>query len=95
MIVHGFFHKKLKKLYPDLKFFISFCKKQIRPQIENIVSYMRDSTVAVCSKFQAAEELGACVFIHPWDMEQGGRMKKYWLPWLVGKMIRCIDTQRY
>ena len=51
--------------------------------------------IAVCSKFQAAEELGACVFIHPWDMEQGGRMKKYWLPWLVGKKIRFIDSYRY
>jgi len=34
--------------------------------------------------WKAAEELGACVFVHPWDMEQKGRMKNYWLPWLVG-----------
>ena len=33
---------------------------------------------------KAAEELGAAIFIHPWDMQLGGRMKKYWLPWLVG-----------
>ena len=33
---------------------------------------------------QAAEEVGACIFVHPWDMEQGGRMSKFWLPWLVG-----------
>jgi aminocarboxymuconate-semialdehyde decarboxylase len=32
----------------------------------------------------AAEELGAAVFIHPWDMELGGRNTKFWLPWLVG-----------
>jgi aminocarboxymuconate-semialdehyde decarboxylase len=32
----------------------------------------------------AAEELGAAVFIHPWDMELGGRHTKFWLPWLVG-----------
>ena len=34
---------------------------------------------------QAAEELNAALFIHPWDMETGGRMEKFWLPWLVGK----------
>lgn len=32
-----------------------------------------------------AEELKAPVLIHPWDMEQGGRYKDYWAPWLVGK----------
>ncbi|KAK7109482.1 2-amino-3-carboxymuconate-6-semialdehyde decarboxylase-like [Littorina saxatilis] len=34
--------------------------------------------------FAAAEEHKCAIFVHPWDMEQGGRMKKYWLPWLVG-----------
>ena len=34
--------------------------------------------------FQAAEELGAAVFVHPWDMAGKNRMTKYWLPWLVG-----------
>jgi len=34
--------------------------------------------------FKAAEELGACIFVHPWDMQLDGRMSKYWLPWLVG-----------
>jgi len=34
--------------------------------------------------FEAAAELGASVFVHPWDMPGGERMKKYWLPWLVG-----------
>jgi len=34
--------------------------------------------------FQAAEEMGAAVFIHPWDMMGKDRMPKYWLPWLVG-----------
>jgi len=45
----------------------------------------------------AAEALGACVFVHPWDMLQFGlharaaeasqsvnRLAKYWMPWLVG-----------
>ncbi len=34
--------------------------------------------------FQAAEELGAAVFVHPWDMMGKEEMPKYWLPWLVG-----------
>lgn len=34
--------------------------------------------------FQAAESLGAAVFVHPWDMLGKDRMTKYWLPWLVG-----------
>ncbi len=34
--------------------------------------------------FQAAEELEAAVFVHPWDMMGKNRMTKYWLPWLVG-----------
>lgn len=34
--------------------------------------------------FQAAEEMGAALFVHPWDMLGAERMPKYWLPWLVG-----------
>lgn len=34
--------------------------------------------------FQAAAELGAAVFVHPWDMMGKDAMPKYWLPWLVG-----------
>lgn len=34
--------------------------------------------------FEAAEELGAVVFVHPWDMMGKEKMPKYWLPWLVG-----------
>jgi aminocarboxymuconate-semialdehyde decarboxylase len=33
---------------------------------------------------EAAAELGACVFVHPWDMIGKAQMPKYWLPWLVG-----------
>jgi len=33
--------------------------------------------------FQAAEQLGAAVFVHPWDMMGKSKMEKYWLPWLV------------
>lgn len=34
--------------------------------------------------FQAAEELGAAILVHPWDMIGKEKMSKYWLPWLVG-----------
>lgn len=34
--------------------------------------------------FEAAEALGAAIFVHPWDMLGKERMSKYWLPWLVG-----------
>ena len=34
--------------------------------------------------FQAAEDLGAAILIHPWDMMGASEMPKYWLPWLVG-----------
>jgi len=34
--------------------------------------------------FQAAEEIGAAIFVHPWDMMGKDKMNKYWLPWLVG-----------
>ena len=34
--------------------------------------------------FEAAEALGAAVFVHPWDMMGKERMNRYWLPWLVG-----------
>jgi aminocarboxymuconate-semialdehyde decarboxylase len=33
---------------------------------------------------EAAAELGAAVFVHPWDMLGSDRMTRYWLPWLVG-----------
>jgi aminocarboxymuconate-semialdehyde decarboxylase len=34
--------------------------------------------------FQAAEEMNAAIFVHPWDMMGKEKMNKYWLPWLVG-----------
>lgn len=34
--------------------------------------------------FQACQELEMAVFVHPWDMMGQDKMKKYWLPWLVG-----------
>jgi aminocarboxymuconate-semialdehyde decarboxylase len=34
--------------------------------------------------YEAAEELGMAVFVHPWNMMGTKQMDKYWLPWLVG-----------
>lgn len=34
--------------------------------------------------FEAAEALGAAIFVHPWDMMGKSQMTDYWLPWLVG-----------
>jgi aminocarboxymuconate-semialdehyde decarboxylase len=34
--------------------------------------------------FQAAEQMNAALFVHPWDMMGKANMEKYWLPWLVG-----------
>ncbi|VTR92049.1 2-amino-3-carboxymuconate-6-semialdehyde decarboxylase : 3-hydroxyanthranilate 3,4 dioxygenase OS=Gemmata sp. Wa1-1 PE=4 SV=1: Amidohydro_2 [Gemmata massiliana] len=34
--------------------------------------------------FQRAEELGAAVFVHPWEMFGKNELNQYWMPWLVG-----------
>ena len=34
--------------------------------------------------FEAAQDLGAAVFVHPWQMIGGDRTARYWLAWLVG-----------
>ena len=34
--------------------------------------------------FEAASDLGASIFVHPWDIMGENQMTKYWLPWLVG-----------
>ncbi len=34
--------------------------------------------------FELAQELGAAVFVHPWDMLARERMEAYWMRWLVG-----------
>ena len=34
--------------------------------------------------FEACENLGMAVLVHPWNMMGMEHMKRYWLPWLVG-----------
>lgn len=36
------------------------------------------------SVFEACDNLGMAVFVHPWNMMGFHSMEKYWLPWLVG-----------
>ncbi|MBJ6761465.1 amidohydrolase [Myxococcaceae bacterium JPH2] len=53
-------------------------------QIGSHVNDMNLSDPALFPFFQAASELGASIFVHPWDMMGEAKMQKYWLPWLVG-----------
>ena len=34
--------------------------------------------------YEAAQDLNAALFVHPWEMLGDDRMSKYWLKWLVG-----------
>lgn len=34
--------------------------------------------------WQAANDMRAAIFVHPWEMMGENEMMKYWLPWLVG-----------
>jgi aminocarboxymuconate-semialdehyde decarboxylase len=52
-------------------------------QIGSHVGPLNLSDPALFEVFQAAENLGAAIFVHPWDMMGEARMPKYWLPWLV------------
>ncbi|RKH54773.1 amidohydrolase family protein [Corallococcus llansteffanensis] len=53
-------------------------------QIGSHVNDLNLSDPALFPFFQAASDLGAAVFVHPWDMMGEAKMAKYWLPWLVG-----------
>ena len=45
--------------------------------------------------YKTCEDLGAVLFVHPWDMQMGGRMSKYWLPWLVRTEIPFSKIPSY
>jgi aminocarboxymuconate-semialdehyde decarboxylase len=53
-------------------------------QIGSHVNQWNLDDPALFPVFEAAQELDAAVFVHPWDMLGKDRMPKYWLPWLVG-----------
>ncbi|MFI4920513.1 MAG: amidohydrolase family protein, partial [Gammaproteobacteria bacterium] len=56
-------------------------------QIGSHVNGMNLDAPELFPVFQAAEQLGAAVFVHPWDMLAKERMQKYWMPWLVGMPV--------
>jgi aminocarboxymuconate-semialdehyde decarboxylase len=63
------------------------CVKHLGLAGVQIGSHVNDwnlSDAALFDVFAAAADLGAAVFVHPWDMMGEARMRKYWLPWLVG-----------
>lgn len=63
------------------------CVKQLGLAGVQIGSHVNDwnlSDPELFPIFEAAEQLGASIFVHPWDMMGEQRMQKYWLPWLVG-----------
>lgn len=53
-------------------------------QIGSHVNDWNLSDPALFPVFEAACDLGAAIFVHPWEMMGEARMPKYWLPWLVG-----------
>jgi aminocarboxymuconate-semialdehyde decarboxylase len=57
---------------------------QIGSHVNAPDNYMNLDAPEVYDVLQACEQLGAAVFVHPWDMMGRDRMEKYWLPWLVG-----------
>jgi aminocarboxymuconate-semialdehyde decarboxylase len=63
------------------------CMRELRFQGVEIGTHVNDWNLdapELFPFFHAASELGAAVFIHPWDMMGENRMPKYCLPWLVG-----------
>lgn len=63
------------------------CMKELGFAGIQIGSHVNDWNLnepALFEVFAACEELGAAVFVHPWDMMGTSKMPQYWLPWLVG-----------
>ena len=63
------------------------CVKELNLAGVQIGSHINDWNLndeKLFSIFQAAEELGAAIFVHPWDMIGSDKMPDYWLAWLVG-----------
>ena len=59
---------------------------KLRMEIDSLPQELDEADPADAADLavQAAETLGAAVFVHPWDMMGRDEMPKYWLPWLVG-----------
>jgi len=62
------------------------CSRELKfpgVQIGSHVNGMNLEDPQLYPVFEAAQDLGAAVFVHPWDMLGKERMRKYWTPWLV------------
>ena len=53
-------------------------------QIGSNINGLNLNEPSVLSIFEVAREMGASVFVHPWDIMGKDEMEKYWLSWLVG-----------
>ena len=53
-------------------------------QIGSNVNQQNLNTKELLPVFARAEELGAAVFVHPWEMFGKNDLNQYWMPWLVG-----------
>ena len=63
------------------------CVKQLGMSGVQIGSHVNDWNLdapELFPIFEAAQELGAAIFVHPWEMMGQAKMPKYFLPWLVG-----------
>ena len=63
------------------------CVKQLGMRGVQIGTHVNGANLddpGIFSVLEAAADLGAAVFVHPWDMLGQERMQKYWMPWLVG-----------
>lgn len=63
------------------------CMKELHLHGVQIGTNVKDANLneaAFFPIFEAAEKLGAAIFVHPWEMMGEASMQKYWLPWLVG-----------
>lgn len=63
------------------------CKKELKFQGVQIGSHVNGKNLndpEIVEVLRACQDMDACVFVHPWDMLGGDRLKQYWMPWLVG-----------
>ncbi len=63
------------------------CKEQLGIRGFEIGSHIEDRNLDDKSFFplwEAAQDMGVCIFVHPWDMMGQEKMQNYFLPWLVG-----------
>jgi aminocarboxymuconate-semialdehyde decarboxylase len=53
-------------------------------QIATHINHWNLDDEALFPFYEAAQDLGAALFIHPWDILAPERMERHWLKWLVG-----------